>query len=149
MMRLVWLPALVLLSFHAEAQQAQLQSGARVRVWETQSAVELIAPVRSADSRAITLDAPDGPLTIEWTKVSEVDVSGGPGSGPRWRNGLIGGLAGVIGGGLLGAIIGDAAHRNTPKFAAAGIGIGAALGAVIGVSRPGERWTRVSIDDRH
>jgi hypothetical protein len=41
---------------------------------------------------------------------------------------------------LLGVIIGDAAHRNAPKFGAAGIGVGGAVGAIVGTTQPGERW---------
>jgi hypothetical protein len=143
-MRLVLLT--VLLALRAGAQSADsIRAGARVRVWESPS-VELIARVRSVDAKAITLDAADGPMVIEWQRVSHVDVSGGPRSGPRWRSGLIGGLAGAIGGGLLGVIIGDAAHRNAPKFGAAGIVAGGALGAIIGTMRPGERWDRIGTD---
>lgn len=127
----------------ASAQNADsIRAGTRVRVWESPS-IELIARVLSLDAKAITLDAADGPMVIEWQRVSHVDVSGGPRSGPRWRSGLIGGLAGAIGGGLLGVIIGDAAHRNAPKFGAAGIVAGGALGAIIGTTQPGERWTRM------
>lgn len=124
--------------------QAQLQAGARVRVWETQPdapPVELIARVRSTDSGTLTLDAPAGPIAVPWSRVSHVDVSGGPRSGPRWKSGLIGGLAGVIGGGVLGVIIGNASNHNAPKFGAAGIGVGGALGAVVGATHPGEAWT--------
>lgn len=123
---------------------AQLQTGARVRVWETQPdapPVELVARIRSADGSAITLDAPAGPITVPRSRVSHVDVSAGPRSGPRWKSGLIGGLAGVIGGGVLGVIIGNASNHNAPKFGAAGIGVGGAIGAVIGATHPGERWT--------
>jgi len=130
----------VLLALRAGAQNADsIRAGTRVRVWESPS-IELIARVRSVDAKAITLDAADGPMVIEWQRVSHVDVSDGPRSGPRWRSGLIGSLAGAIGGGLLGVIIGDAAHRNAPKFGAAGIGVGGALGAIIGTTQPGERW---------
>lgn len=128
----------------ASAQNADsIRAGARVRLWEKQPdapSVPLIANVRSTDAQAITLDAADGPLTVDWARVSHVEVSAGPRSGPRWRSGLIGGIAGAIGGGLLGVIIGDAAHRNAPKFGAAGIGVGGALGAIIGTTQPGERW---------
>lgn len=134
----------MLLALRAGAQSADsIRAGARVRVWERPS-VELIGRVRSVDSSAITLDAPDGPMAVDWQRVSHVDVSRGPRSGPRWRSGLIGGLAGAIGGGLLGVIIGDAAHRNAPKFGAAGIGVGGAVGAIIGTTQPGERWTPAS-----
>jgi len=125
-----------------------VHAGARVRVWEKQAdaaSIELVARVRSNDGQAITLDAPAGPLTVPWTNVSHIDVSAGPKSGPRWRSGLIGGLAGAIGGGLLGVIIGDASHRNAPKFGAAGIVAGGALGAIIGTTQPGERWDRATV----
>lgn len=139
-----WALLASLAATHASAQNADsIRAGARVRVWESQPnapSVPLIANVQAADAQGITLAAPSGPLTVPWTNVSHVDVSAGPKSGPRWRTGLIGGLAGAIGGGLLGTIIGDASHRNTPKFAAAGIGVGGALGAVIGATQPGERW---------
>jgi hypothetical protein len=131
----------------AGAQTADaLQAGARVRVWETQpdaAPVELIARVRSTDAGTLTLDAPAGTMTIPWSHVSHVDLSAGPRSGPRWKSGVIGALGGAIGGGLLGVIVGDAAHRNAPKFGAAGIGLGGAIGAIIGTTQPGERWTRV------
>jgi len=123
---------------------AQLQAGARVRVWETQPdapPVELIARVHSAAAQTITLDAPAGPITLPWSRVSHVDVSGGPHSGARWKSGLIGGLAGVIGGGVLGVIIGNASNHNAPKFGAAGIVVGGAIGAGVGATWPGERWT--------
>ena len=136
---------MMFVALRAGAQSADsVRAGARVRVWETQPdapSVALVARVRSTDSQAITLDAPDGPIIVPWSQVRHMDVSGGPRSGPRWRSGLIGGLAGAIGGGLLGVIIGDAAHRNAPKFGAAGIGVGGALGAIIGTTQPGERWT--------
>jgi hypothetical protein len=136
----------VLLALRAGAQNADsIRAGARVRVWESPS-VELIARVQSVDAKTITLDAADGPMVIEWQRVSHVDVSSGPRSGPRWRSGLIGGLAGAIGGGLLGVIIGDAAHRNAPKFGAAGIVVGGAVGAGVGLTQPGERWDRVATD---
>jgi hypothetical protein len=137
------LSAAVCLALTAAPVAAQLQSGARVRVWETQPdapPVELIAHVRSADARTITLDAPAGPITVPWARVSHVEVSQGPSSGPRWKSGLIGGLAGVIGGGVLGVIIGNASNHNAPKFGAVGIGVGGAAGAVIGAMNPGERW---------
>lgn len=141
-MRLALLALLV--AFRAGAQNADsIRAGTRVRVWETQPdapAVPLVANVRSADTQTLTLDAPAGPIVVPWTRVSHMDVSGGPRSGPRWRSGLIGGLAGAIGGGLLGVIIGNAANRNAPKFGAAGIGVGAAAGAIIGTTQPGERW---------
>lgn len=124
--------------------QAQLQAGARVRVWETQPdapPVELIARVRSTDAGALMLDAPAGPIAVPWARVSHVDVSAGPRSGPRWKSGLIGGLAGVIGGGVLGVVIGNASNHNAPKFGAAGIGVGGAIGAIIGALNPGERWS--------
>jgi len=117
--------------------------GARIRLWERQPdapSVALVGRVREAGAQGITLDAPAGPLTVPWSNVSHLDVSAGPRSGPRWRSGLIGGLAGAIGGGLLGVIIGDAAHRNAPKFGAAGLVSGGALGAIIGTTQPGERW---------
>jgi hypothetical protein len=123
---------------------AQVQAGARVRVWETQPdapPVELIARVRSADAQTITLDAPGGPIAVPWVRVSHVDVSAGPRSGARWKSGLIGGLAGVIGGGVLGVIIGNASNHNAPKFGAAGIVVGGAIGAGVGATWPGERWT--------
>jgi hypothetical protein len=126
------------------AQRADsIRAGTRVRVWESPS-TELIGRVQSTDAKAITLDAPDGPMVVEWQRVSHVDVSGGPRSGPRWKSGLIGGLAGAVGGGLLGVIIGDATKHNAPKFGAAGIVAGGALGAVIGTTQPGERWTPVT-----
>jgi hypothetical protein len=141
-MRLSWSGLCTLLV--AMPAAAQLQTGARVRVWETQPdapPVELIARVRSADAGALTLDAPAGPITLPWSRVSHVDVSGGSQSGPRWKSGLIGGLAGVIGGGVLGVIIGNASNHNAPKFGAAGIGVGGAIGAVVGATHPGEQWT--------
>jgi hypothetical protein len=134
----------LLVALRAGAQNVDsIRAGARVRVWETQPAapsVELIARVHSADAHGIILDAADGPLAVEWGRVSHIEISAGPRSGPRWRSGLIGGLAGAIGGGLLGVIIGDAAHRNAPKFGAAGIGVGGAIGAIVGTTQPGERW---------
>jgi hypothetical protein len=141
--------ALLLVFFvalRANAQSADsVRAGARVRVWEKQPdapSVELVARVHSVDGQAITLE---GPVTVPWTNVSHIDISAGPKSGPRWRSGLIGGLAGAIGGGLLGVIIGDASHRNAPKFGAAGIVAGGALGAIIGTTQPGERWDRATV----
>jgi hypothetical protein len=144
-MRCRWWTVLAMVTaLRAEAQMADsIHAGARVRVWERQPdapPVELIARVRSADAQAITLDAPAGPVAVPWSNVSHVDVSAGPRSGARWRSGLIGGLTGAIGGGLLGVIIGDAAHRNAPKFGAAGLGVGGILGTAIGTTQPGERW---------
>ncbi len=132
------------LAQHADAVRA----GTRVRVWEIQPdapSVELIGRVRSSDAQAITLEAPVGPITVPWSNVRHLDVSAGPKSGPRWRSGLIGGLAGAIGGGLLGTIIGDASHRNAPKFGAAGLVTGGALGSIIGTTQPGERWGPAAI----
>lgn len=133
----------------ALAQSADsVRVGARVKLWERQPdapSVEMVARVHSTDTQSITLDAPAGPLTVPWTNVSHIDVSAGPRTGPRWRSGLIGGLAGAIGGGLLGVIIGDASHRNAPKFGAAGIVAGGALGTIIGTTQPGERWDRATI----
>ena len=136
-----WVLLACFLALRANAQSADsIRAGTRVRVWESPS-IELIGRVRSTDATAITLDAPGGPMVVEWQRVSHVDVSGGPRSGPRWRSGLIGGLAGAIGGGLLGVIIGNATNHNAPKFGAAGIVAGGALGAIIGTTQPGERWT--------
>jgi len=135
-----WILLACFVALRANAQSADsLRAGARVRVWESPS-TELIGTVRSADANVITLDAADGPMVIEWRRVSHVDVSAGPRSGPRWRSGLIGGIAGAVGGGLLGVIIGNATNRNAPKFGAAGIALGGALGAIIGTTQPGERW---------
>jgi len=130
---------------HADA----IRVGTRVRVWEVQPdapSTELIGRVRGSDTQGITLEAPAGSLTVPWSNVRHMDVSAGPKSGPRWKSGLIGALAGAIGGGVVGAIIGDASHHNTPKFAAAGIGVGGVLGGVIGTTQPGERWDRVETD---
>jgi hypothetical protein len=139
-----WALLAALAATDASAQNADsIRAGTRVRLWEVQPdapSVALVGRVREAGAQTITLDAPAGPIVVPWTRVSHVDVSGGPRSGPRWRSGLIGGLAGAIGGGLLGVIIGDAAHRNAPKFGAAGIVAGGALGAIVGTTQPGERW---------
>jgi hypothetical protein len=145
-MRLPWWGlAIALVAASAGAQTADaVRSGAKVRVWETQpdrAPVELIARVRSTDANAITLDAPEGPVTIAWSKVSHVDVSAGPHSGPRWRSGLIGALGGAIGAGVLGVIVGNASNHNAPKFGAVGLVAGGAAGAAIGTTQPGERWT--------
>ncbi len=136
---------ILLVALRVEAQNADsIRAGTRVRVWESPS-VELIGRVQSTDAKAITLDVPDGPMVVDWQRVSHVDVSGGPRSGPRWRSGLIGGLAGAVGGGLLGVIIGNATNHNAPKFGAAGIVAGGVLGAIIGTTQPGERWTPATV----
>lgn len=144
-----WVLLACFVALRADAQSADsVRAGARVRVWETQPdapSVALVARVQSTDAKAITLDAPDGPMVVDWQRVSHIDVSGGPRSGPRWRSGLIGGLAGAVGGGLLGVIIGNATNHNAPKFGAAGIVAGGALGAVIGTTQPGERWTPATV----
>jgi hypothetical protein len=140
-----WVLLACFVALRANAQNADsIRAGARVRVWESPS-TELIGRVQSSDAKAITLDVPDGPMVVEWQRVSHIDVSGGPRSGPRWRSGLIGGLAGAVGGGLLGVIIGNATNHNAPKFGAAGIGLGGAVGAVVGTTQPGERWTPASV----
>jgi hypothetical protein len=139
-----------LIALRAGAQNADsIRAGARVRVWETQptgSSVVLVASVRSADAASITLDAPAGPITVPRTSITQIDLSGGPSSGPRWRSGLIGGIAGVVGGGLLGVIIGNASNHNAPKFGAAGLVGGGVLGAAIGAMHPGEQWVRARVD---
>jgi hypothetical protein len=139
---------ILLVALRLQAQNADsIRAGTRVRLWETQPdapSVALVARVQSTDAKAITLAAPDGPLVVDWRRVSHIDVSGGARSGPRWRSGLIGGLAGAIGGGLLGVVIGNATNHNAPKFGAAGIVAGGALGAVIGTTQPGERWMPIN-----
>jgi hypothetical protein len=127
-----------------------VRDGARVRVWERlrgESAVDLIGIVRFLGVDSLRLQPPGTipVVAIPVARISHVQVSGGPRSGPRWRSLLIGAGIGALAGGIAGAVAGDASHRNTAKFTFVGLGGGLAAGAVIGWLVPGEAWREAAL----
>ena len=142
----------------AEAQfPAEVQRGARVRVWLPEPARQEEGPwgrqllrgtVESVDAGNLRLSVPGsaGSLVIPRTAVRRLDVSRGVSRGASMVERAAGG---AIGGAIIYGLMNDPRRSGGPSYRtdwrAAGVGAawGAGIGAVIGFIWPHERWQRV------
>jgi hypothetical protein len=146
------LPAVGVAQFPAE-----VQSGARVRVWLPEPARQEQGPerrqllrgtVQSVDRSILNLTVPGtmGSLAIPRAAVRRLDVSGGV-SRPASMIGRA--IGGAIGAAVTFGLMNDPHRSNFPHYRtdwqAAGVGAawGGGVGAVIGLLFPYERWHRV------
>jgi len=148
---LVAIPGVAVAQFPAE-----VQPGARVRVWIPETARQEQGPdrrqllrgtVESVDG-ALRLRVPGttGSLAIQRTAVRRLDVSRGVSRGASMVERAVGG---ALAGAITLAFMNDPGRENGPNFRtdweAAGVGaaFGAGFGAVVGLIWPYERWRRV------
>jgi len=148
---LVAIPGVAVAQFPAE-----VQPGARVRVWIPETARQEQGPdrrqllrgtVESVDG-ALRLRVPGttGSLAIQRTAVRRLDVSRGVSRGASMVERAVGG---ALAGAITLAFMNDPGRENGPHFRtdweAAGVGaaFGAGFGAVVGLIWPYERWRRV------
>ena len=145
-------PSLALAQFPAE-----VQSGARVRIWIPESNRQEQGPdrrqllrgtVESVDGGTVRLRVPNttGSLAIPRASVRRLDVSRGVSRGASMVERAVGGaIAGAITLGLMN----DPGNSSGPNFRtdweAAGVGaaFGGGVGAIVGLIWPYERWRRV------
>jgi hypothetical protein len=144
-------PALAVAQFPAE-----VQPGARVRVWIPETARQEQGPdrrqllrgtVESVDG-ALRLRVPGttGSLAIPRATVRRLDVSRGVSRGASMVERAVGG---ALAGAITLAALNDPQRASGPHFRtdweAAGVGaaFGAGFGAVVGLIWPYERWRRV------
>jgi hypothetical protein len=136
---------------------AEVQSGARVRIWIPESNRQEQGPdrrqllrgtVESVDGGTVRLRVPNtaGSLAIPRASVRRLDVSRGVSRGASMVERAVGGaIAGAITLGLMN----DPGNSSGPHFRtdweAAGVGaaFGGGFGAVVGLIWPYERWRRV------
>jgi hypothetical protein len=148
---LVAIPGLAVAQFPAE-----VQPGARVRVWIPETARQEQGPdrrqllrgtVESIDG-ALRLRVPGttGSLAIQRASVRRLDVSRGVSRGASMVERAVGG---ALAGAITLAALNDPQRASGPHFRtdweAAGVGaaFGAGFGAVVGLIWPYERWHRV------
>jgi hypothetical protein len=148
---LLAIPGLAVAQFPAE-----VQPGARVRVWIPETARQEQGPdrrqllrgtVESVDG-ALRLRVPGttGSLAIQRTSVRRLDVSRGVSRGASMVERAVGG---ALAGAITLAALNDPQRASGPHFRtdweAAGVGaaFGAGFGAVVGLIWPYERWRRV------
>jgi len=148
---LVAIPGLAVAQFPAE-----VQPGARVRVWIPETARQEQGPdrrqllrgtVESVDG-ALRLRVPGttGSLAIQRASVRRLDVSRGVSRGASMVERAVGG---ALAGAITLAALNDPQRASGPHFRtdweAAGVGaaFGAGFGAVVGLIWPYERWHRV------
>jgi hypothetical protein len=135
---------------------AEVQPGARVRVWIPETARQEQGPdrrqllrgtVESVDG-ALRLRVPGttGSLAIQRASVRRLDVSRGVSRGASMVERAVGG---ALAGAITLAALNDPQRASGPHFRtdweAAGVGaaFGAGFGAVVGLIWPYERWRRV------
>jgi hypothetical protein len=136
---------------------AEVQSGARVRIWIPESNRQEQGPdrrqllrgtVESVDGSTVRLRVPNtaGSLAIPRASVRRLDVSRGVSRGASMVERAVGGaIAGAITLGLMN----DPGNSSGPNFRtdweAAGVGaaFGGGVGAIVGLIWPYERWRRV------
>ena len=148
---LVAIPGLAVAQFPAE-----VQPGARVRVWIPETARQEQGPdrrqllrgtVESIDG-ALRLRVPGttGSLAIQRASVRRLDVSRGVSRGASMVERAVGG---ALAGAITLAALNDPQRASGPHFRtdweAAGVGaaFGGGFGAVVGLIWPYERWRRV------
>ena len=148
---LVAIPGLAVAQFPAE-----VQPGARVRVWIPETARQEQGPdrrqllrgtVESVDG-ALRLRVPGttGSLAIQRASVRRLDVSRGVSRGASMVERAVGG---ALAGAITLAALNDPQRASGPHFRtdweAAGVGaaFGGGFGAVVGLIWPYERWHRV------
>jgi hypothetical protein len=148
---LLAIPGLAVAQFPAE-----VQPGARVRVWIPETARQEQGPdrrqllrgtVESVDG-ALRLRVPGttGSLAIQRASVRRLDVSRGVSRGASMVERAVGG---ALAGAITLAALNDPQRASGPHFRtdweAAGVGaaFGAGFGAVVGLIWPYERWRRV------
>ena len=136
---------------------AEVHSGARVRVWLPEPALQEEGPMRkqllrgtvqSVDMSMLNLSVPGtmGSLAIPRSAVRRLDVSRGV---SRPASMVERAVAGAIGTAVLMALLNDPNRSNQPHYRtdwqAAGVGAawGGGVGAVIGLLFPYEQWRRV------
>jgi hypothetical protein len=144
-------PCLAIAQFPAE-----VQPGARVRVWIPETTRQEEGPYRRQLLRG-TVESVDGTLrlrvpgtagslAIPRAAVRRLDVSRGVSRGASAVERAVGG---AIGGAITFALLNDPRRRGGPHYRtdwrAAGVGAawGGGIGAVIGFAFPHERWRRV------
>ena len=136
---------------------AEVQPGTRVRVWIPETVRQEQEPihrqllrgtVESVDRGMLRLEVPGtaGSLAIPRAAVRRLDVSRGVSPGESMIERAAGG---AIGGSILFGLLNDPRRSGGPHYRtdwrAAGVGAawGAAIGAVVGLAWPYERWHRV------
>lgn len=158
MRRLIVISFLLATPGLADAQfPAEVQPGARVRVWIPETTRQEQGPdrrqllrgtVESIDGGILRLRIPGsaGSPAIPRASVRRLDVSRGVSRGASMVERAVGG---AIGGAIVFALLNDPRRSGGPHYRtdwrAAGVGAawGAGLGGVVGLTWPYERWRRV------
>lgn len=139
---------------------ADVQAGARVRVWIPEQHRQEEGPARrqllrgtiegvTPDTLRLAIPNTAGTIAIPRASVRRLELSNG--SPSRAANAFERGAAGAIGGAILWALLNDPRREGGPSYRtdwrAAGVGAawGAAFGAAAGLLWPHERWRRVRL----
>lgn len=151
---------LAVVSASAAAQfPARVQPGVRVRVWLPEPHPQentpwrrqlLRATVSGVENDALRLTVPgaEGTLSVQRSAIRRLDVSQGR---SRIRNFLERGFGGAVVGAITGAAFNDPQASRWPdhdsRWEAAGYGAlgGFAIGGIIGLVAPTERWRRIRL----
>jgi len=138
-----------------QAAQLSIPQGARVRVIANDARGILRFEGLRADTLVLRYPDTDGPLLLPVGTVQRLSVSGGRRSaGAGALRGLGIGLGvGVAGGAVIGALspVNEDAFIEVSRGESVVIGailfggIGAVIGTLAGVSKPGEKWERVDL----
>lgn len=143
---------------HAQ-QDSTLDPGAQIRVLVPNQPKLLVGTFGGRTDSTLVLDTDSGQVTVPIEDVAQIWVS----NGKRHSHAALGALAGGLVGFGAGLVIGSATARPCPQqgweavgcgldqlsqqsgAAFGGLAIGVLVGAVIGGSGGGERWTSVPL----
>jgi len=134
--------ALLLANTFLPAHADELSPGAHVRI--TASGVQpatITGTLVAIDNQVVTVQVPGlaAPTPVPRTAISDVSIR--EDSRSRGVGALIGAGLGGVAGAVVGATQSNGRYINKGEATAASIGVGVALGAVIGFAiPPGERW---------
>lgn len=153
--------AFLALAFATAAAQfpARVQPGVRVRVWLPDEHPQENTPWRRQLLRAtvsgvendmlrLTVPGAEGTLSVQRSAIRRLDVSRGR---SRITNFFERGLGGAVAGAITGAVLNDPEGNQWPdhdsRWEAAGYGAlgGFAIGGIIGLVFPTERWRRLRL----